>query len=163
MIIRPIAAGDWLAIMTIQSQCYPQDTCESKAVLQDKAQRFAESCLVVEFDGQVAAYVFAHPWQQLDAPSLNLELTSIESADCLYIHDMAVSPNFQGKGIAKQLFKQLLAIKQQNQLGHMALVALPEALTFWQTLGFSAPNVLPDKVRASLASYPENTQYLTRS
>ena len=157
MLVRPIVQSDWPAIMEIQTQCYLELTPESLAVMQSKWLLSPDTCLVFEKQNTILAYVLTHPWQYGDAPSLGTELTSINSSNCLYLHDMAISPNSQKMGLGKQLFEQIVIRAKQGNYSGIGLVAVQGAQTYWQRQGFR-PNS-PSK-KLTLSSYPTGACYL---
>ncbi|QIR15349.1 GNAT family N-acetyltransferase [Shewanella aestuarii] len=146
--------------MAIQHDCYQQITPEPLSVMQSKWHRSPQSCFVVEYKNQVIAYVLAHPWYQAKAPKLDMVLPSIKQADCLYIHDMAVSPKAQGLGIANKLVAEVKNAMTLLNFNGIGLIAIQGACAFWRKHQFSPLESLPSVLTDSLASYGADAHYL---
>lgn len=160
MKIRPITAEDWPAIMIIQANCYHDINPESLEVMQSKWQASPQSCLVLEHNDQIVAYILCHPWPKGDAPKLNTILTVINDTHSLYIHDMAVSPTAQGLGVAKQLVNHTILVSVEQGFSGIGLVAIQGASEFWQRFGFTPFNNISSTLFTSLASYNDDACYL---
>jgi ribosomal protein S18 acetylase RimI-like enzyme len=160
MKIRTINQQDWPQIMAIQQDCYQQITPEPLAVMQSKWHSSPQSCFVVEYKNQVMAYVLAHPWYQANAPKLDVVLPTIEQPDCLYIHDMAVSPEAQGLGMANKLVAEIKNAMMSLNFNGIGLIAIQGACAFWQKHQFSQLESLPSSLTDSLNSYGDDAKYL---
>jgi len=159
MPIRSICNTDWPEIMAIQNQCYLEFISESLVVMQSKWLTSPTTCTVFEDDNRILAYALTHPWQRGDAPSLDSELTDIAPANCLYLHDMAISPEAQGMGLGKLLLSNIISIARQLTLDGIGLVAVQGAQTYWQQRGFM-PAAPSNTLLQSLNSYPPGACYL---
>ena len=88
---------------------------ESRAVFFEKIRLFSNGCWVGYFYNNPATYLISHPWSQDSIAALNEPLGALPSnPDCYYLHDLAVSPRFHGKGIGEKMFRKAkdLVLKQ---------------------------------------------------
>ncbi|TKB58667.1 GNAT family N-acetyltransferase [Ferrimonas aestuarii] len=132
MFIDSIRSDDWPHIVAIQAQVYTEFEPERLCVLQQKWQLSPETCFVVRNElGQALAYLLSHPWQGDSPPHLDQTLsTELVKGDCLYLHDLAVSPTLKGQGAGKALFAALL--NAADEFSKMQLIAVQNASSYWQ-------------------------------
>lgn len=162
-LIKTVQAQDLASIQKIQRAAYPQYFWEDDAVFMAKQHYAPDSCLLLHTaDQQAVAYVFAHPWPIGQIPALNqlLQLNT-DTEKVLYIHDLAVHPEWHGQGLAQHLVKHLVIYAHQQNFSQMALVAVQQAQNFWQRLGFITKNYpqLDDK----LAHYGQGAVYMSKT
>lgn len=84
--------------------------------------------LVLEQDGRLAGYCYAHPWKERAAYQHTVETT-------IYL-----APEFQGRGLGRQLYQELLAeLKKRPVHAVIAVVALPNpaSVGLHESLGFT--------------------------
>ncbi len=110
-----------------------------------------------EIENQIVALILVYnsnDVKKLDTPILehlktkNIYLDSFEKEcfeDEFYIDTVSVSPNFQGKGIAKELF--IYIEEKAKELGFDKVSLLvdfenPKALALYEKLGFQKNNIL---------------------
>lgn len=132
-------ALDLSAVLQVQRAAYGDGYQESAEVLGAKLALAPNCCWVVEQQGKVGAYVFAHPWRRQAPPPLHSRMESLpRAADCLFVHDVAVMPALRGVGAAGALFRQVAAEAAVRHLPCLTLVALADAIPYWQRHGFRA-------------------------
>lgn len=130
-------AGDLRHILDIQTHCYEEQFHETLTVLEAKLELSPESCWVVEGDAALKGYLFAHPWFSAAPPAWNEVLSHLpDTADCFYLHDLAVAPNARGQGVAEALIKA--ARQEARRMGFTlaALTAVQGSVPFWNKQGF---------------------------
>ncbi|MDR8524910.1 GNAT family N-acetyltransferase [Shewanella fidelis] len=155
MNLRPITHADWPQILDIQLECYPQIEPESLEVLQSKWQASPDSCFVIELDNNIIGYCLAHPWLLDNPPSLEQQLSQIEQANTLYLHDIALSAKAQGKGAGKQALANLINFANSNHFANISLVAVQGAHHYWGKQGFITKAISKD-----LSAYPADARYM---
>jgi len=162
-LLKTIQTQDLDSIQHIQRAAYPQHFWEDDDVFMAKQQYAPESCLLLHTtDQQAVAYVFAHPWPIGQIPALNQALQlGTDTEQVLYIHDLAVHPQWHGQGLAQYLVKHLVTYAHQQNFSQMALVAVEQAQPFWQRLGFIAKNY--PQLDAKLATYGQYAVYMTKT
>lgn len=133
--IRAMRPTDLSAVFTLQCCAYRADYHEPVAALASRLAAGAEFCFVAEQGGQLAGYIFAHPWVG-EPPALHVPLASIGTADHVFIHDLAVSPAFRRASAGKRLQAAVLERAVNSGFAGMHLVAVGAARLFWHGLGF---------------------------
>jgi GNAT superfamily N-acetyltransferase len=81
---------------------------------------FAAPCLVIS------------AWQENRLVGVSRSLT--DYSYCCYLANLAVDKNFQGKGIGRELIRRTQAVIGEEV--SLILLSLPEAMTYYPTLGF---------------------------
>ena len=155
MHLRNIDSGDWASILLIQEECYPEIAPESLSVLQSKWQLSPRSCFVIEADKLVVGYCLAHPWTLGSPPSLEQVVSPVKQADTLYLHDIALSADAQGKGAGRAVFEKLVTLARQLSFNSISLVAVQGASSYWKKQGFVLQSI--DK---SLETYTADACYM---
>ncbi len=155
MNIRPITETDWQSVVAIQVLAYRDDLQESALALRAKALISPSVCRVVDDQrGQVLAYCLSHAWPCYEAPSLHSTEHQVISEPNLFLHDLALHPSATGKGLARQLFGEVLSAAKQQGFTTMSLVAVQDSALFWQKFGFQTMDYrLP-------ASYGAGAQFM---
>ncbi|KAI1092479.1 acyl-CoA N-acyltransferase [Rostrohypoxylon terebratum] len=137
---------------------------ESREVFTERVKLFPEGCLVlvdlVESD-KVCGYSISHPIRHQEPPALNTMLGEIASdADQYYIHDIAVLPEFRGKGLAAECIDKLLAVADRYKT--TSLVSVYGTSPFWGRYGF-VPEPVGAALLEKLRQYGEDAVYLSRT
>ncbi|HQV23195.1 MAG TPA: GNAT family N-acetyltransferase [Agitococcus sp.] len=161
--IKAIQPQDLATIQTIQQAAYPPYFWEDDEAFMAKQQYAPNSCLLLHTaEQQTVAYVFAHPWPIGQIPALNQPLQFIQDTkQVLYIHDLAVAPQWHGQGLASVLIHHLENYANQYEWQQMALVAVQEAQSFWQRLGFMVNDV--HDLAHKLTDYGQQAVYMTKT
>lgn len=167
--IRRMELEDVGAVNRVQCSAYPPSLWEHPRTLVCKLVAHSAGCLVGEdADGTVWGYILTHPWAlSRTPPALNggeLTVPTAPTADCLYIHDMAVHPAFQGGGYARYIFRSAYAHALASGLGAFALVAVDGAHSFWAKLGFAdaAASLAPAAQQYVRDAYGPAARYMVK-
>ena len=138
MSIRMIKETDWNAIMQIQSDAYASHLHEDLTVLQSKCVASPTSCFVfTNADDSVLGYLLAHPWQGNQAPKLGETVVIDTGHHEVYLHDLAISGDARGLGIASQLIHHFIIAMRNLGRQRLVLTAVQDSSPFWQRYGFS--------------------------
>ena len=157
---RPARASDLAAIAAIAARVHP-DLPERPEVFAEKMRLCPDGCRVLVADDAIAGYGLAHPWKQHRIPPLDGLLERLpEDADCLYVHDIAVLPEFRG-GVARDYVAMIEALARASNIRTLALVAVYATRPMWERFGFR-PVTADATLRAKLASYGESATYMLR-
>ena len=112
--------------------------------------------------GELAAYLLGYPSRIGQITPLHGDFKPAAQPDCLYLHDLAVSPHCQGQALGPRLVRHAWA--QAERLWNLqasTLVAVQGSLPFWQRLGYA--EATPDELaRPYLASYGAGARYCQR-
>lgn len=157
---RPAHASDLPAISAIAARAHP-DLPESLEVFAEKMRLYPNGCRVLIAEDGLAGYGLSHPWMQRRIPPLNGLLARLpDEADCLYVHDVAVLPEFRG-GVLRTYIAEIEQLARGSGIATLALVSVYATRPMWQRLGFE-PVAADTELRAKLASYGERATYMLR-
>ena len=99
----------------------------------------------------IVGYVFSFPLEKnIDSIASFLEshpLSLQPTATCYFIHDMAVHPDFQRKGLGTKMFSVLSKNLKVGEFEQWRLISVEDSTGFWKICGFR---------RASREDKPEN-------
>lgn len=136
--IKTIPQSDLPRVVAVQKNSYPQELWEDEGIFREKRRVFPDGALGWYRDGVLQAYVFVHPWHKNEtAPLFTENMTLPDKPDCLYIHDLAITPAARGKGAARALVEAAFALAAKHGLQHFSLVAVQNSESFWQKFGFT--------------------------
>jgi GNAT superfamily N-acetyltransferase len=158
---RHACAPDLPAISMIAARIHP-DLPERADVWAEKLQLYPDGCLVLAAGHEIAGYGLSHPWLQQQIPPLDHFLQKLpHSADCLYVHDVAVLSDFRGNGVARAYVAAIERLARSSGMTALALVSVYATRSLWERLGFRA--VPGDAaLRGKLESYGASATYMLR-
>lgn len=134
---------------------------EGEPVFQNRFALFPSGCFVCVSNGEPVGYMISHPWKRGEPVALDVMIYAVPAdADCLYIHDLALLPEFRGGGAAQAAISLAGDTARQLKLKSLAIVALPDALGFWDRMGF-IPTPL-SKDNAIARKYGPGASYMER-
>lgn len=155
---RRAGASDLPAIGTIAAQIHP-DLPEGPEVFAEKMRLYPDGCRVLVAGDEVVGYGLAHPWRQHRIPPLDRLLERLPAdADCLYVHDVAVSPGFRG-GVARDYVAAIEELARVSGITVLALVSVYNTRPLWERFGFR-PVTADAALRDKLASYGDGATYM---
>lgn len=134
---RPMQAKDLEAIYQVQLAGFMPEMIESVEMFADILSHYNKASFVAEVEGTVIGYSMAHPADddRSDYDTGSWDVRGDE--ECLYLHDLCVIPEFQGKGISKPLLDLVenFAIAQgfQKLIG----ISVQDTREFWKKQGFT--------------------------
>ncbi|WP_234679061.1 GNAT family N-acetyltransferase [Bradyrhizobium monzae] len=157
---RRAHAEDIEAISAIAAQIHP-DLPERPEVLSEKMRLYPDGCRVLAAGDEIAGYGLAHPWMQQRIPPLDRFLDRLpDAADCLYVHDVAVLPDFRG-GTTRAYVAEIEELARSSGIATLALVSVYGTRPLWERLGFQG--IAPDAaLRDKLLSYGASATYMLR-
>lgn len=157
---RPMAArdiGEVDAIAQIVHPDYPEDV----AVLKERLALFPAGCFVAESDDGLLGYAISHPSILGKPAELNSLLGHLpREANCLFLHDVALTERSRGLGLGRSLVERLAAIAKREKLSRVALVSVNNSRGYWKAQGFEE-YAGDAALAAKLASYGEDAAYMT--
>lgn len=164
LIIRLMQATDLPAVVKLQDRCYSAELFEPADLVKRRYLAFPQSCWVATYQDKLWGYLFCYPSLLGKVNPLAEDFTEVTQADCLYLHDMAVSSDARGQGVAQQLLAAAEQQARQLSLSALTLVAVQNSASYWQQRGFSTVNTLTSEAIANLASYSgQQAQYLVKT
>lgn len=144
VLIRPVGAGDWGAVVAMESAAYTElGLSEGLDALRSRARVSPGTCFVVEADGRIAGYLLALPYPADRYPDLRESETTAFASPNLHLHDLVVSSPFRGRGLARRLLDHLVATARDLGFEQLSLIAVGNSRAFWSYQGFTArPDVV---------------------
>ncbi len=133
---------------------------EGEAMFADRLALFPQGCLVLPLaDGSLAAYAIAYPVKRFSPPPLDTVLGRLaDDADALYIHDVAVAPEWRGRKLADAAIERLLGLAEAFDAA--VLVSVYGTPPFWKRFGFGP--VEDAALQSKLASYGDDAVFMLR-
>ena len=131
MIIRKMKASDVIAIAELEKRCF-SDPWSADSIASELVNPLSY-WLVAEMDGQVAGYVGSQ--------------SVLDAADMMNI---AVSPEYRRRGVAKALVNELTAYLSKNNVIALLLevrVSNEPAITLYEKMGFQQVGRRPNYYR----------------
>ncbi len=96
-----------------------------------------EGCYVLQ-DKTIVGYCISHPYLKNESPTLNTLIQKLpETPDCWYIHDMAILPEYRGKGAATCLLAKIKHLAVKHGINEVSLTSVNNSESFWIHCGFS--------------------------
>lgn len=151
------------AVLQIQIQCYPTSMQEDPEQIAARLRASPEQCWVAEDGEGVCGYLFGYLSRRGLVTPLNGAFEPDPTPDCLYLHDLAVSPRAGGRRVGQQLVAAALRHPQTEPLAWSALVSVQESGAFWQRLGYRPASPADTRQAAHLDSYPTAALYMEQA
>lgn len=144
------------AVAAVVHPDYPEDD----AVFAERLALFPDGCRIALRSGAAVGYAFFHPGVVGAPPPLNSMLINLPaSANCLYIHDVALLPAARGAGLGAALLNVAQTVAAARRLPVLALTATPAAAEYWRRQGFADSPA----AQAALAAYGDGMAYMLRA
>ena len=138
------------------------DHREERACFANRLALSPAGCRVLEAPEGLEGYLVAYPWMLGSAPALNTLIEAIPAdADVVYLHDLALTPAVRGQGQSKPAVAAVVDLARAHGLSTLALVAVNDAVGFWQGHGFHVRET--PEMAAKLISYGADARYMTRT
>jgi ribosomal protein S18 acetylase RimI-like enzyme len=156
---RPAGPSDLSGMIEIAARIHP-GLQERPEVFAEKMRLFPEGCRTLVAGEEIVGYGLSHAWTLHQIPPLDDFLRELpRQPDCLYVHDVAVQPQFRGRRIADSYIRTITTLAQSAQISFLALVSVHGTDALWSRLGFRA--VAPHaELRMKLRSYGETAKYM---
>jgi ribosomal protein S18 acetylase RimI-like enzyme len=139
---------------------------ESEAIFAERVKLFPEGCLILlhqETNGDnsaIAGYAISHPIRSHQPPCLNTLLEQLPTyADQYYIHDLAILPEYRGRGYAAEGVRKMLAIGERY--ASTCLVSVYGTSEFWGRFGFVREDE-DEKLKDDLGAYGDGAVFMVR-
>ncbi|HUD53513.1 GNAT family N-acetyltransferase, partial [Parvibaculum sp.] len=110
--------------------------------------------------GELLGYAISHPSVMGKPAALNSLIGALPAdADCLFLHDIALTEASRGLGLGRSLLDRLKTAARDAGLTRIALVSVNNSLGYWQAQGFRVFEA-DVALTAKLASYGEDAAYM---
>ena len=160
---RAMQTLDLNGAMQVQTECHVPDNLENLTTMTQRLRASPDTAWVAEWNGEVCAYLVGYRSHMAHIPPLGSPFTSAQQPNCLYLHDLAVSPRARGLGVSQGLLDLAWSLAKQEALHHLALVSLNSSLAFWERHGFAIQSDLSPEQHSTLTSYADGPAcYMSR-
>jgi diamine N-acetyltransferase len=115
----------------------PTDRAEVVAFYRDRIATQDHAILIASVSGQAVGYVWCEVQRRPANPFKH-------GRETLYVHQIAVAPEYRGKGVGSKLMKAVEGLAREQNISRLALDSWEfnaEAHAFFERLGFSRYNV----------------------
>jgi ribosomal protein S18 acetylase RimI-like enzyme len=139
IIIRHALPSDLDECFTVETSGFPPEEAATRETIQLRIERFPEGFLVAEADGKLVGI--------LNSAATNKEDISDEELKQLIGHDpdgknlvvfaLAVLPEFQKQGIARQLMSRFVEEARQQGKGNVLLMCKQHLIAYYERMGFT--------------------------
>jgi predicted N-acetyltransferase YhbS len=161
--ISPASATNDASVMhKIQLLSYTKDLWETADVI-SQIVSISDGYSLIACDGhEIVGYVLAHPFSDPKNPVRLSNLQQVhKTGKYFFIHDLCVTPDARGKGVAAKILKDLMDRAFEGGFLGVYLVSLAHVKDFWRAFGFidyTEPTTWDYK-----EMYGENSQYMVYS
>ncbi len=149
---RPMVSADIASVVRIGDVVHA-DVPERAAVFAERLALFPGGCWMTQ-----GGYAIAHPTKLGEPPALDTLLRALPAdADTLHVHDVALLPAMQGRGLGGSALRAMTAVAGRNGYVWLSLVAVHGTPPYWARFGFhEAP------ASTALLSYGREARYMVR-
>lgn len=156
---RAMTAADIQTVDAIGEIVHP-DFPEDIAVMENRFALFPAGCFVADTSGTAIGYAISHPSVIGRPAPLNHVLPALDAAaDCLFLHDIALTEAARGLGLGRSLVQELKAVARRTGFARLGLVSVNNSRAFWTAQGFTI-FVGDDILTTKLASYEPDARYM---
>ena len=136
VVLRVATPEDLPGIMELQVRSYDVSLHEPVALFENILALSPATCFAASYDEDLAGYLLTYPVPDgyEDFGKGLPAVTGVEPT--LYIHDLCVSPEQRGKGIARLLYDGMIESLDVTQVKTIVAVAVQDSTGFWQKFGF---------------------------
>lgn len=114
---------------------------EHSEVFQERMTLTVGSYVLLHQD-RIVGYLISHPYTRDNYPDLNTLIHRIpENPDTWYIHDLAILPEFRGRGMVRPILTQVKELALSKGIKEMSLVSVYGTEKFWTKMGFRLVSV----------------------
>ena len=132
-----ISPADIERVLRVQERAYLSFYHEEAESFLSKMKLSTSACYGVIEEGRLIAYGISFPWLKDKPVDLNSALNENPvKSDVMYIHDIAVDPDYRGMGLGEALLKRILEESLALGIKELALVAVQGSKRYWVKFGF---------------------------
>jgi len=136
--IVQISEKSWDEILKIQESAYTEIPPEDVNILKSKWLASPDTCSIYSNnENKILGYLLSHPWGSDSPPKLNEKAPVNNETSNLYLHDLALSNEARGRGIARALVENLINNAKTQGFTKILLVAVQGSSSFWAKYGFT--------------------------
>lgn len=136
--IRQAKPEDLDDIVRVESLCFPQAEAAEKAVIEERIRLFPESFLVAEKDGIVVGFINGAVTNSRVIEDKMFEDSSLHDENGAYqsIFGLDVHPDYQRRGIARELMDALILDSRKRGRRGLILTCKDRLLPYYESFGY---------------------------
>ncbi|RYF98211.1 MAG: GNAT family N-acetyltransferase [Chitinophagaceae bacterium] len=135
--IRFMTRADLKTVLDIQSLAYSGYFLESEHVITQRFLVSPQTAWIAEVNNIPCAYLIGY-WSTFGKINqLDEHFVPAGKPDCLYLHDLAIAPAAQGRGIGKHLIEAAIDLTDGNACKYIALISVQNSKSFWEQFDFN--------------------------
>lgn len=137
--VRQVEADDVEKIAEIEEKCFPPSEAASLKSFFERLMAFPESFLVAELpDGTIVGHINGCVTDSPELPDALYHNTSLHQKDAPWqtVFGLAVLPQWQHCGIARQLLEQFIALAKERGKEGIVLTCKDHRISFYEEYGF---------------------------
>jgi GNAT superfamily N-acetyltransferase len=123
-------------MMDIQKICFREAYCENVFVYDALVKVFPDGAWGAFYNDRMIGYIFFHPYKDKTAKPLNSELLLTGKENCMYLHEIAILPQYRAQGIPSRLIYEFDKVSGQYRMNCQSLVSVQNSMEFWKKKGF---------------------------
>lgn len=152
-----------VGICEIQASCYEAQYLEQSAAFFSKISKTSATCWVACLNKQVIAYLICLPVNTATFPVLNAsDFELCQHPSLLYLHDLAVHPQYRALGAGLQLINHALNYAKQHQYQQLGLISVQDAESYWQKHGFKSSCATLHQLEDKLTSFGADAVFMLK-
>ena len=121
----------------VSNICFLKAYQEDISVYQTIMEVFPDGGWGAFCDNQLVGYIFFHPYKYPAIKPLNSTLELNGNENCMYLHEIAVLPEYRAHNISACLLNIYDKASQLHKLTLQSLVSVQNSIGFWEKKGFS--------------------------
>jgi GNAT superfamily N-acetyltransferase len=135
--IRPLSKEYLTDVKNISNVCFQDAYREEISVYESIVEVFPDGVWGAFYDNQLVGYIFFHPYKYPATKPLNSMLVLNGNENCMYLHEIAVLPEYRAHRIPTQLLHNFDKATQTHNIANQSLVSVQNSIGFWEKKGFS--------------------------
>jgi len=124
-------------IIEIQQKCFHEFHEESINVYNNFISVFPDGAWGAFYDDKMVGQILFHPYKSQTEKPLNTKLVITGEEDCMYLHEIAILPEYRSYGISTSLLRIFNEISKKYSKLNQSLVSVENSLEFWKKKGFT--------------------------
>ena len=124
-------------IIEIQNECFQKFHEENINVYNAFLNVFPDGAWGAFYEEKLVGQIFFHPYKNQTEKPLNTELVITGEEDCMYLHEIAILPQYRSYGISTSLLNIFNEISIKYEVKYQSLVSVENSAEFWKKKGFS--------------------------
>jgi GNAT superfamily N-acetyltransferase len=134
---QPLTEIHLSEMMAIQQICFQETYCESLFVYATLLNVFPDGAWGAFHRDRLIGYIFFHPYKTQTVKPLDSGLLLTGEEDCMYLHEIALLPDYRSQGIPRLLLNVFDDHSARYRMDRQSLVSVQNSRPFWEKKGFS--------------------------